>query len=119
MTPMPQQFTNRIPPPIEGSMQQGSQNLPHGLLTPPAEVRERLDRDKAKFAPEVYTRDVEERVLNDWTLQYYFGNGGYYEVLYRQTPQGPEVLAVGDDEILEYTKKLPVEEQRKLETWLP
>src|SRR5262249_22110375 len=95
------------------------QDLPHGLLTPPPEVRQRLNQDKAKFQPEVYSHELEERVLNDWTLHYHFGNSGYYEVLYRQTPHGPVVLAVGDDEILAYTKELPVEELLKLETWLP
>jgi hypothetical protein len=40
-------------------------------------------------------------------------------VLYRVTPQGPEVLAVGIEEKLAFTKDMPLDERRKLKTWLP
>ena len=43
-------------------------------------------------------------------VQYYFDQLGY-EVAYRSTPQGPEVLAVGYDEILALTKDLALKEQ--------
>jgi hypothetical protein len=37
-------------------------------------------------------------MLNEWTLQYFFDDLGH-EVLYCPTPKGPEVLAVGFDEV--------------------
>jgi hypothetical protein len=117
--PKPVKSAERIGLPSEGDRAEGAQNLPHGLLTPPKEVLERLAQEKAKFPPEVFTRAVEERTLNDWTIDWYYGNLGSYEVLYRPTPQGPEVLAVGDDETTAYTKDMPLEEQQHLETWLP
>ncbi len=55
--------------------------------------------------------------MNEWTLQYYFDYLGH-EVLYRITPQGPEVLAVGFDEVLAFTKDMPLDERLKLETWM-
>ena len=58
------------------------------------------------------------RELNRQTLNYYFDYLGY-EVAYRETPQGPEVLAVGDEEILALTKDMSLEEQLKLRRWLP
>jgi hypothetical protein len=40
-------------------------------------------------------------------------------VLYRGTPAGPEVLAVGFDEIQAFLKNLPLDEQIKFQTWTP
>jgi hypothetical protein len=92
--------------------------LPHGLITPPDVVRQLVAEQKQKFGPEVYTAEAEERALCEHTLQYFFDQLGH-EVLYRQTPEGPEVLAVGDEERLAYTRDMPIEEQRKLKHWLP
>jgi hypothetical protein len=61
---------------------------------------------------------VEERLLNQWTLNYYFDSLGH-EVTYRRTPQGPEVLAVGDEERLALRRSIGEEEFRKLKSWLP
>jgi hypothetical protein len=100
-------------------LSQPPQELPHGLLKPPREVLDLLAREKAKFSPEVYTREFEEQTLNDWTLDYIFGQQleFYDDVLYRPTPEGPEVLAVGTVEILALTKVMPAEEREKLRTW--
>ena len=96
------------------------QDLPHGLLTPPPHVVERIAQDQAKFPPGVYSDEYAERTMNDWTVHHYFDNPyWYFEVLYRPTPQGPEVLAIGEEEILAYTKDMPPGEQLKLETWMP
>ena len=62
---------------------------------------------------EAFVRD-----LNDHTLNYYFDYFGH-EVSYRETPQGPEVLAVGDEEILALTGGMSLEEQLKLWSCLP
>jgi hypothetical protein len=92
--------------------------LPHGLLTPPQEVRDAVAQEKAKFPPEIFAREVEERTLNEWTVDYLFGHQlGYYDkVLYRPTPGGPEVVAVGTVEVRDYTQDLPAEERTKLKT---
>ena len=107
--------------PEEASLPGPPHELPHGLLKPPQEVRDALSREQAKFPPEVYGREAQERTLNEWTVDYVFGHQlGYCgEVLYRPTPEGPEVLAVGTVEILALTKEMPAEERAKLETWTP
>jgi hypothetical protein len=104
-----------------GSLPKQQQELPHGLLTPPQEVLDALAREKAKFSPAVYGEEVEERTLNDWTVDYLFGHElrFYDDVLYRPTPKGPEVVAVGTVEILAVTQDMPAEERAKLKTWMP
>jgi hypothetical protein len=94
------------------------EDLPRGLLTPPEWVREVVAREKAKFPAEVFTAEAEEELLCSLTLQHYFGVAGE-EVLYRSTPEGPEVLAVGDEERLTLTRGMPAEERGRLSTWLP
>lgn len=91
--------------------------MPHGLLAVPDWVREALAREVAK-RPEVWGAEAEERTLCDWTLQHYFESEGY-EVLYRRTPAGPEVVAVGWQEELAARQGLPQDEQNNLITWLP
>jgi len=75
-------------------------------------------QEKAKFPSRIYTPEAEERALNRYTLHYYFDYRGY-EVLYRSTPEGPDVLAVGLDEILAFEKRTAAEEQFDLNNWLP
>jgi hypothetical protein len=118
---MPESTHN--PPKEQGEKQFSPRprELPHGLLRPPPEVLDALAREKARFAPEIYTREVEERTLNDWTVDYVFGHqhGFSDDVLYRPTPEGPEVLAVGVVEVLALTRDMPAEERAKLKTWMP
>jgi hypothetical protein len=57
------------------------------------------------------------RELNRQTLNYHFDHLDQ-EVAYRETPQGPDVLAVGDEEILALTKDMSFEEQLKIRRWL-
>ena len=92
--------------------------LPHGLLIPPEFVRELIAEEKAKFPPGIYTAVTEERQLSEYTLQWFFDQLGY-EVLYRQTPDGPEVLAVGYDEIFALTDFKNSEKMKGLKTWVP
>jgi len=94
------------------------EELPHGLITLPEFVRRLVAKQKATFGPGVYTVQAEERALSEHTLQYFFDQLGH-EVLYRQTPEGPEVLAVGDEERLAYTRDMPIEAQHRLKHWLP
>jgi hypothetical protein len=77
------------------------EELPHGLLTIPPEVRELVERQRQKFRPEVFAAN-EEKFLNDETVHWYFDGLGQ-EVFYRITPEGPEVAAVGSDEIFALT----------------
>jgi hypothetical protein len=91
--------------------------MPHGLLTPPAWVREFVAREKAKFPPEIFTPQAEERLLCDVTLQHYFEADGY-EVRYRPTQDGPDVVTVGLDEYLQLRRDRP-DEERQLTIWIP
>ncbi len=68
--------------------------------------------ERAKLRPEVFAA-ARETLLNDWTVGWYFQHL-YQDVLYRPTPEGPEVVAVGFEELFALRKTMPVEEQRKL-----
>jgi hypothetical protein len=117
--PTPSPEPNALPP--EGSLPKLPQDLPHGILKPPQEVLDALACEKARFAPGMYGGAYEERTLNDWTVDYIFRQqlGFADDVLYRPTPEGPEVLAVGGVEILAFTKDMLAEEQAILKTWTP
>jgi hypothetical protein len=105
-------------PSIQGPPPKTLQELPRGLLTPPEKVRESVAQEKAKALPRILRPEVEEWLLNEWTLQYHFNSLGY-EVLYRPTAQGPEVLAVGFEEIFARTKGMDPDEMKGLKTWMP
>jgi hypothetical protein len=115
---MSSNFIDLQAPSLQGTGPKLPRDLPHGLMPPPERVRELLAGEKARHPPESFSPQTEQRLLNDWTLQYYFDRLGY-EVLYRPTPEGPEVLAVGFDEIVALRKGLALEEQLRLQTWLP
>jgi hypothetical protein len=104
-------------PSLRGGYPRRPEDLPHGLISPPEEVREMLAKEKARHRPEVFNAECEERILNEWTVGYYFDYLGH-EVIYRQTPAGPEVLAVGVMEVLQLKLTLPLEEQLQLRTWM-
>ena len=92
------------------------EELPHGLLPIPPEVREIVEMERPKYRPEVFAA-AQQTWLNDWTVDWYFENL-YHEVIYRATPDGPEVLAVGFDEVLALRKTMPEEEQRQLRGYM-
>jgi hypothetical protein len=110
------QFIDRNAPSLQDQPHRPPQELPHGLLAPPERVRQLLEAERTKHAPEAFAGAF-ERLLNEWTVGYYF-DGLAHEVLYRPTAQGPEVLAVGLEEVLALKKTLPIEEQRRLKTYL-
>ncbi len=96
-------------------------DLPHGLIVPPQEVRDQIATSDEKLLREHgFTLNEEARVqeLNRQTLNYHFDHLDH-EVAYRETTQGPVVLAVGDEEIVALTKDMSLEEQLKLQSWLP
>jgi hypothetical protein len=92
------------------------QELPHGLLTQPQQVRDLIEKECRKHPPERFTR-AEERLLSEWTLAHFFGHLAS-EVLYRPTPEGPEVLAVGFEEIMARTNRKDPEAMKGLRTWV-
>ena len=95
--------------------------LPHGPVAPPERVRQIVAQEEVRLLRErqiVPTPEARQRLVNDLTLQHYFEGLGH-EVLYRSTPAGPEVLAVGLDEIMAVRERMPLEEQLNLHTWLP
>ena len=81
-------------------------------------MRELLAQEKAKHPPHVFDAACEERILNQYTLDYYFDYLGH-EVIYRQTPEGPDVLAVGEEEVIRLNLTMPLKDQLKLKTWMP
>ncbi len=115
---MPSHIIDYSVPSLQGGYPRQPESLPHGLVSPPPAVREKLSAEKTKHPPDVFNADAEKRILNQWTLDYYFDYLGH-EVIYRSTPEGPEVLAVGEEEIVQLKLDLPLEEQLKLETWMP
>lgn len=76
-----------------------------GLLPVPPEVLELLEQE-LKNHP--VTDKERKRLTNFWTLQYYYGGEG---VVYRNTPQGVEILAVGED-ITTFFRTLPPDAPR-------
>ena len=91
--------------------------LPHGLLAVPEEVHAWLERERSKHPADAFAK-YEPRLLLEWTLQYYFEESGH-EVCYRPTAQGPEVLAVGFDEIYERTDAMNPDRMTGLKLWMP
>jgi hypothetical protein len=114
---MSEPFLDLNVPALQGNVSKLPQDLPHGLIAPPSRVVELVAAEKAKFG-ERFTPEVEVRLLNEWTLQYYFEYLGH-EVLYRRTTQGPEVLAVGFDEIFARTNGMDPRAMVGLATWMP
>jgi hypothetical protein len=105
-------------PSMQGGYPRTPESLPHGLISPPDLVRELVAKEKAKHPPHVFDAAWEEQILNQWTIGYYFDYLDH-EVIYRQTPEGPDVLAVGEEEIIRLQLTLPLEEQMKLQGWMP
>ncbi len=114
---MPSSPFDYTAPSLQGKHAKTPQDLPRGLLAPPTKVQELIEQERGKHPPETFAR-AEERLLNEWTLQYYFDYLGY-EVVYRPTPQGPQVLAVGDEERLALRRSIGEQQYHKLATWMP
>lgn len=111
------EFIDTTAPSYNGGVVKKPGDLPHGLLTPPERVRQVLANEKAKQPHVQCAPGFEEKLLNEWTLQYYF-EYQTDQVLYRQTPAGPEVLAVGFEEIFARTKGMDPEAMQGLSLWM-
>ena len=79
------------------------EELPHGLLVVPEIVIQAVDRLATKLLPLVATPEFRQKHVNRYTVDYYFRGYGQ-DVVYRSTPAGPEVLAVGFINRLEFEK---------------
>jgi hypothetical protein len=96
-----------------------SRPKPRGLLPIPGEVKEIIAREEARLlaAHEIVpTPEARQRMVDSFTLQYYYE--GFY-VAYRPTSQGPEVLAVGDEEIGRLLRRMDQEERLKIKVGQP
>jgi hypothetical protein len=117
---MPNEIIDWNAPSLQRTLPALPKDLPHGLVAPPQEVRDQVAALEEKLSREQgFTMNEEARVreLNRHTLNYYFAYLGH-EVAYRETPQGPEVMAVGDEEIVALTKDMSLDEQLKIQSWL-
>jgi hypothetical protein len=117
---MPNEFIDWNAPSLQRTLPALPKDLPHGLIDPPQVVRDDLAAsDEKRLREHGFNLNEEARVreLNRQTLNYYLDYLGH-EVAYRETPQGPDVLAVGDEEIVALTKDMSLEEQLKLRRWL-
>jgi hypothetical protein len=79
------------------------EELPRGLLTIPPEVREIVAGQLARYPPEARAPHEAGRLCFE-TVGWFF-----YDlevpVVYRETPEGPDVLAVGREEVAAYLNK--------------
>jgi hypothetical protein len=92
---------------------------PKGLLPVPPEVQDIIAKEEARLLNEkgiVPTPEARQRFLDSLTLQYYYE--GFY-VAYRPTSQGPEVLAVGHEQIGQLLRGLDQEERLKIKVLQP
>jgi hypothetical protein len=83
---------------------------PRGLLRVPPEVEAARAEDDSTLLEDhgiVPTPVDRQRQVNSLTLQYYYGG---YDVAYRLTPQGVEVLAAGLAEIRQLLEGMNQEE---------
>jgi len=111
-------FLDLNAPSLQGCFPRRPAELPHGLIRSPQQVLDLIEQERTKHPAVMFTAEAEERLLNQWTLGYYFDSLGH-EVVYQQTAEGPEVLAVGDEEGLALRRRVGEEAYRKFKTWMP
>lgn len=86
---------------------------PRGLLPTPPIVKALVAREVLKIREvltEPITPEARQGMIDRYNLSYYFENR---DILFRHTPQGVEVLAVGMDEIMKAYKTLSPDEHRQ------
>jgi hypothetical protein len=96
-----------------------SRPKPRGLLAVPPEVEAVVVREEARLLEErgiVPTPEARQRMVDSLTLQYYYED---FDVAYRPTPEGVEVLAVGHEEIGRLVRGMSQEERLKLKVGQP
>jgi hypothetical protein len=79
------------------------------IFEAPRAIADRVARELA-----AYNEETRQRTLAHWTLDYYFRDmPPGVDVAYRPHPRGAEVLALGFQEVMDFQKDMPVEEQRQ------
>jgi hypothetical protein len=78
------------------------------VLEPPDEVRDAIAREEARLqglgiavSPEAH-----KRMLDDWSLSYYFRDLEGVDIAYRPTERGVEILGVGFEEVMKVRRTL-------------
>jgi len=104
---MPGTFINATVFPANGTGSRRFSELPRGIVLPPPELMAQAAKVRTQFPPDVYTDAYAKKILDDWTLNYYFAG---LDIAYRSVPEGIEVLAVGAEEIGELVKGKTQEE---------
>src|SRR5260370_2090072 len=115
------QIIDQNPPGLNGSVHVKLENLHHGLMSPPQIVLEIVAKEELRLRRDhnlIITAEAKERLLADFTIQYHFEPFAV-EVAYRPTSLGPEVLAVGPDEISALTTGMSLEERQKIKIRQP
>jgi hypothetical protein len=88
----------------DGSRADAGRPKPKGLLPVPPEVEVVVARECAK---QPMTPEAKQRLIDSLTLQYYYEDE---TIVYRRTPAGVEVLAVGPGEIGSLVRGMSQEE---------
>jgi hypothetical protein len=89
------------------------EELPHGLVQPPQVVLDLVTQEAARLP---MNDEARKRITTQFTLQYYYDG---WEIAYRRTPEGAEVLAVGYPEITELFKRLTADERQTVLLYQP
>ena len=82
------------------------EQLPRGLVPPPPYVLEEMEWLKAR-SRSPWPREYEVIELNFLTLFFYFEG---IPIVYRPTDRGPEVFAVGYENVEDYMRNTPEEQ---------
>jgi hypothetical protein len=88
-----------------------SRPKPRGLLPVPGEVKVIIAKEEARLLKEhciVPTPEARQRMIDSFTLQYYFDG---IDIAYRRTTQGVEVVAVGLEEVGELIRTRPQDQR--------
>jgi hypothetical protein len=80
------------------------EHLPRGVVKFPPHIRDAIGRERAKFAPEVFTEEYARKTLERHTLTWYYAG---LPVAYKPLPDGIEVLGVGWEETARFWPTSP------------
>ncbi len=92
----------------------GETPRPRGLLPVPPEVEQVVAREEARITREqglTLSPEARRRLTDSLTLQHYYED---QTIAYRDTPDGVEVLAVGEQEIGDLVRRLGAEDRRHI-----
>ncbi len=95
-----QTFTDPSSPRYQLSFAQ----LPRGVVKFPTHIRDAIARERARFAPEIFTEEYARKSLEYQTLIWYYEG---LPVAYKSLPDGIQVLGVGWEETSEYCVSPP------------